>query len=113
MNYYTFYGDSSTTAGEIEYDHIVPVLGFDSFYDDDLYHADDVIHFSDNGETACIGAADETVCDDKPHQDLFEFTVSSFVGTRAQANSINGSVYRLPKNNAYGIAHLGLIDPDG
>ena len=113
MNYYTFYGDSSTTAGEIEYDHIVPVLGFDSFYNDDLYHPDDVIYFSDNGSTACIGAADMTVCDDKTPQYTYEYTVSSFIGTRAQANSITGSVYRLPKNNAYGIAHLGLIDPDG
>lgn len=65
MNYWLFYGDSSSKAGETEYDHIVPILQIDSNYDDDLYHEDDIIYFSDNGSSACIGAKDQNVCDDK------------------------------------------------
>ena len=64
MNQYLFYGDTKLLAGDTDYDHIVPVIQVDSKYDDDLYHEDDIIYFSDNGETACIGAKNVHVCDD-------------------------------------------------
>ena len=65
MNYYKFHDDKSPTAGESEYDHIVPVLEIKSNYDDNLYHADDIIIFSDNGESACIGNKDPSLSDDE------------------------------------------------
>jgi len=42
----------------------VPILGIVSNYDDSDYHDDDVIYFSDNGESSCIGASNVYVCDD-------------------------------------------------
>jgi len=36
-------------------------------------------------------------------------TVSDFIGTRMQANSKTGPIYRLPVT-PYGIAHTGIID---
>lgn len=62
MNQFVFYKNKSPSAGEAEYDHIVSVIGFDSNYDDNLYHPDDVIHISDHGETACIKSKDKTNC---------------------------------------------------
>ena len=56
MNQYAFYNNTSLTAGDSDYDHIVPVLGIDSNYSDGLYHPEDIIYFSDNGESACINA---------------------------------------------------------
>ena len=83
MNQWIFYGDSSSTAGDSDYDHIVPVLQIDSNYDDNLYHPDDVIYFSDNGESACIGASDVHVCDDYSPQFIYSYKFSEFVGTRS------------------------------
>lgn len=58
MNQYAFYGSTSLSAGDSDYDHIVPVLKVDSNYNDGLYHPDDIIYFSDNGSSACIKATD-------------------------------------------------------
>ncbi len=76
MNQYSFYNDTSKTAGDSDYDHIVPVIQIDSNYDDDLYHADDIIYFSDNGESACIGATDVHVCDDFEPRFTFKYIFS-------------------------------------
>ena len=112
MNQYKFYGDTSKTAGDSDYDHIVPVLRIDSKYDDDLYHADDVITFSDNGETACIGATDVHVCDDIEPQFTYSYTFGEFVGTRTEANEMTASLYTLP-SVPYGISHKGVVDTNG
>lgn len=115
MNQYLFYVSKISTAGDSDYDHIVPVLAITSKYNDGLYHADDIITFSDNGESACIGATKQTTCDDD-HQKrpyYYNYTFSSFVGTRATANSPTGHVYSLPSSTSvgnYGIAHTGIVD---
>ena len=56
MNQYTFYKGTSSSAGEPNYDYIVPVLGNNQNITIRLYHVDDIITFSDNGESACIGS---------------------------------------------------------
>ena len=109
MNQFTFYNTTSIFAGDSDYDHIVPILQFDSKYTDGLYHADDVIHFSDNGESACIGAKNKNVCNDTVPPFIYKMTVSDFIGTRVQANNKTGPLYRLPVI-PYGIAHTGIID---
>ena len=76
-NQFVFYKDSSPSAGDPEYDHIIPVLRIDSNFNDSLYHPDDVIYFSDNGESACINSTDQTVCNDTGvPQFMFNYTVS-------------------------------------
>ena len=88
MNQFIFYGNNTPMAGDSDYDHIVPVLRIDSFHDDDLYHADDVIYFSDNGETNCIGASDVHSCDNGGIEPIFIFSYKfeEFIGTRSEAN---------------------------
>ena len=116
-NQYLFYGSKISTAGDSDYDHIVPVLAITSKYNDALYHADDIITFSDNGESACIGATKQATCDDdrqtRPY--YYNYTFSSFVATRTVANSkTSGHVYSLPSSTSvgnYGIAHTGIVDP--
>jgi len=49
MNHNQFYGSKDPEAGFHFYDHIVSVAKYSSNYDDDEYHGDDVITFSDNG----------------------------------------------------------------
>ncbi len=49
MNYYMFYGNTNPLAGEPDYDHIVSIENIQSKYDDELYHDDDIITFSDHG----------------------------------------------------------------
>ena len=49
MNHYLFYGNTDPDAGYKEYDHIVSIYKIESNYDDDEYHEDDIITFSDHG----------------------------------------------------------------
>ncbi len=92
-NEYLFYGDTDPTAGDDEYDHIVPVLSMD----------EDNITFSDNGLWG----------DAKDPQYLFTYPLSTFVATRKEANNPNGQVYSLSKEtNNYGIAITGILDED-
>lgn len=49
MNQYLFYGELNPNAGYPDYDHIVSATSVQSDYDDDEYHDDDVITFSDHG----------------------------------------------------------------
>lgn len=45
-----FYGHcSDPSAGDPEYDHITSVVSVSSAFDDDLYHPEDVLVFSDHG----------------------------------------------------------------
>lgn len=49
MNHYLFYGIKDETYGYHFYDHIVSISEIQSKYDDDYYHDDDIIIFSDHG----------------------------------------------------------------
>lgn len=109
MNMLAFYNISTESYGSINYDHIVPVFQIDSKYDDDLYHADDVIFISDNGESACIGAKDAHVCDDITPQYIYSYVFGEFIGTRSDANTKTGVLYTLPVRS-FGIVHTGIVD---
>lgn len=115
MNQYLFYGSKASNAGDSAYDHIVPVLAIESKYNDNKYHADDIIYFSDNGESACIGALHQTTCDDDRQQRpyYYNYTFGAFGATRANANLQTGPVYSLASSTTvgnYGIAHTGVVD---
>ena len=107
MNYYMFYGITDKTAGERDYDHIVSISRVDSNYDDDLYHNDDIVTFSDHGLWAPRTTG-------PPY--LFSYTMRDFIGTREQANSQrSGAIYTLPASPVanFGIAHTGNVDLKG
>lgn len=107
MNYYEFYGMTDKTAGEMDYDHIVSVSRVDSNYDDDLYHDDDIITFSDHGLFSPRSTGPLY---------LFSYPMTAFIGTRAQANSQrSGAIYTLPASPVanFGIAHTGNVDLSG
>jgi hypothetical protein len=109
MNYYLFYGMTSPTAGDAEYDHIVSVSSISSAYDDDKYHDEDVIVISDHGLWAPYRTGPVY---------LFNYTFKDFVGTREEANKKTGNTYTLPASSKtttfnYGIAHTGIMDDDG
>jgi hypothetical protein len=97
--------------GDPQYDHIVPILGFDTDqpYETSagLYFPGDWITLSDNGLYGPSG-------DPPGYQFLFSYEVESFQGTREQANRADGLMYTLcntPPN--YGIAIEGVLDLDG
>lgn len=103
MNYNTFYNDQSPSAGDADYDHIVPVVGISSKspLTDTTYHGDDIIYFSDNG---LYGTKANT-----PY--VFNYTFDQFQKTRAGANTKNGDVYSLPNTGSnYGIVITGIND---
>lgn len=102
-NEYRFYGDPDPTAGDTEYDHIVPVIGIGSNHSltDPNYYADDVIYFSDNG---LWGDASNP-----PYN--FNYSFNAFQGSRKQANARRGAVYTLSNSGSnYGIAITGVMD---
>ena len=88
-NEYLFYGYTDPSAGDKQYDHIVPVLNVGSAS----------ITFSDNGLWS----------DSAPYY-IFTYPISSFSATREQANNPNGSIYSLPSLSTYGIAITGISD---
>jgi hypothetical protein len=98
------------TAGDPQYDHIVPVLGFGSNYSFERFGSDfvasDVITISDNGLYGPVGQP-------PVYPFLFRYRLRNFPGTRQQANDPWGPVYMLrnrPKN--FGIAIEGVADLD-
>ena len=101
-NEYLFYGNTKSSAGEPEYDHIVSVLKVESKYTDGLYHGDDVIYFSDNALWAP---------DPKKPQYIFSMTFDEIQKTRKQANAKDGPIYSLccdPTYGNYGQAITGV-----
>ena len=84
-----------------EYDHIVPVHSVQSNYNDNAYHADDVITFNDNYLTTDCGP----------------YTFASFQGTRRSVlnqcgTGSSASYYALPSEAgiaSYGIALTGVV----
>ncbi len=90
-NEYRFYEDTDPSAGDDEYDHIVPVLSIGS----------DSITFSDNGLWA----------PQDPPVYIFTYPLSTFLATREQANDPNGPIYSLSKKTKnYASAITGIID---
>ena len=79
MNNYLFYGDKNATAGQTDYDHIVPILGIGSSQSltDPGYYSDDVIYLSDNGLWTPHGS--------DPNY-IFKYPFGAFQQDRKQAN---------------------------
>jgi hypothetical protein len=90
MNQYLF-GNLPYT-GAPEYEHIVTVVSVTSNYDDNLYHDEDLLVFTDHGLWGAY----------PPYPYLFNFTFKSFQGTRAYANLPTSPVYTLCNNANYG-----------
>lgn len=104
-NEYLFYGKTKPSAGDPDYDHIVPVFGTASrhSFNNNKYHPYDVIYFSDNG-----------LWTDPFPSYLFQYPFTPFQASRREANRKNGNIYSLAKNGEnYGIAIKGVIDLDG
>jgi len=103
-NEYLFYNDNSPTAGDSEYDHIVPVIGITSSHpltDTTTYYGDDILHFSDNGLWGVKANP----------QYYFNYTFDDVQGSRKEANDKNGEVYTLANTvNNYGMVVTGVKD---
>jgi len=98
------YGETDSTAGDAEYDHIVPVIGVGSNHPltDAGYYPDDTLTFSDNG----------LVGDDTPEGSayLFTYAFGDFPKTRADANAADGPWYALASEGAnYGVVVKGIV----
>ena len=103
-NEYLLYGDTQLNAGDSEYDHIVPVIGFGSNYAlNNSFYSDDKVLLSDNGLYTPKGVA-------TPYYYLFN--VTTFLNNRQKANLRNGQIYSLAKYpiKKYGIAITGIMD---
>eukprot|EP01040_Poterioochromonas_malhamensis_P005653 gene5653-6075_t len=104
MNYYEFYNVAVPSAGDADYDHIVPVLGIRSNHplnDTTTYYDDDEIIFSDNG---LYGLASNA-----PY--VFSYTFKQFQKSRENANTKNGDIYSLPNTASnYGLYITGIAD---
>jgi len=112
MNHYLFSGgiNKDTTYGFHFYDHIVSVAKVESNYDDNLYHDDDIITFSDNGLWCPEGG-------NCPY--YFRYSFKEFCGNRTTSNDPEGPIYTMPSDLMqpnmmnFGIAHTGVRDDDG
>lgn len=103
-NEYLFYGKTSPSAGDPDYDHIVPVTGVASNSPlNSTYYASDVITFSDNGLW--------TGTSNGQPQYVFSYPFGTFEASRRTANAKTGSVYSVTNDNAnYGVAITGIVD---
>ena len=104
-NEYLFYGNTSSTAGDPDYDHIVPVTGFSSNHPltSTSYYSDDILTFSDNGLWGNPS--------NPPY--IFSYPIGSFQATRKEANSKTGAIYSVTNDASnYGIAVTGVMDTD-
>jgi hypothetical protein len=105
-NEYQLYGSTDPSAGDPQYDHIVPVFGIRSHHPilDGKYFADDRLTFSDNGLWG------------RPfhYPYFYTYRFAGFPRDRARANAREGPLYSLPRpGRNYGIAILGVKDADG
>ena len=104
MNHKMFYGIDKDDAGEADYDHIVSVTKLESNYDDDEYHADDLVTMEDHG----LYAPDWNAIY------YFTYQMKDFIATREESNN-NHHVYSIPDTGKdgsgnFGIAHTGILD---
>lgn len=102
-NEYLFYKNPHPEAGDNEYDHIVPVIGFQSKHvlTDAHYYGDDIITFSDNGLWG----------NEKKTPYIFSYGCDAFLADRRQANAKDGAIYSLSDGGRnYGIAIVGVMD---
>lgn len=107
-NEFRFYNERNPSAGDPDYDHIVPVVGISStkplVANRSRYFGTDVLTFSDNGLWSPKG---------KPTY-LFGSSFSAFPKNRRQANAKTAPIYSLNNNASnYGIAITGVADRDG
>jgi hypothetical protein len=105
MNQFLFYGNTAENAGDVEYDHIVPVTAVEtqSSASDSAYH-NDVLIFSDNGlYTPNLPAI----------QYKFGYSFDAFQRTRAEANQQLAPPYSLSKGTDFGLVVTGVLDPLG
>jgi len=106
MNHCLFYGNcDEPTAGCVGYDHIVSLAKVESNFDDDDYHDEDIVTFSDHGLWSPRSGT--------PY--YFSYTFKEVQGTREQANAKGGPLYMInnePKVGNYGNAQTGIIDPN-
>ena len=106
-NEYLFYKNRNPSAGDPDYDHIVPVVRIRSMQPlvppTRNFLSTDVLSFSDNGLWSPTKVPPYT----------FTATFGQFLKSRRQANDPKGPVYSL-KSNAqnYGIAITGVADPN-
>ncbi|HEY8899603.1 MAG TPA: hypothetical protein VIM61_04270 [Chthoniobacterales bacterium] len=104
-NEFKLYGRRAASAGDPQYDHIVPVSRIRSQapLHSRRYHGTDRVTFSDNG-----------LWGTRHFRYFFPATFAKFPGNRAQANDPRGPIYRLPDyGRNFGIAILGVKDRDG
>lgn len=102
----SFEVSNDPSAGDNEYDHIVPVTGISSTHplSSRSYYGDDVVTLSDNGLWSPDG---------KPEY-IFNFPFASSQATRKEANSKAHPVYSIPRGvRNYGVAIKGILDRDG
>ncbi len=126
-NEYKLYNNKKPGAGDPEYDHIVPVVGWGSDYplDDGRLHDDDVILISDNGLSTPYNTITPPIPPKGKVPYYFYYKLDHFLKDRAEANLPNGSMYsllHLPKYQAgedekmrkdkqnYGLAITGVED---
>ncbi|GAM22595.1 hypothetical protein SAMD00019534_057700, partial [Acytostelium subglobosum LB1] len=101
MNQYRFDGNTSPSAGDPQYDHIVPVIGTSTNHSVNSYHGSDTLTLSDNAEWER---------DDNPPY-FFTYRFDEFQLSRKQANAKNGPLYSTADNaENYGIALTGVVD---
>ena len=110
MNHNLFYGIDDPEYGFHYYDHITSVAKIESNYDDEEYHPDDRITFSDHG----VWSPEFN----PPY--YFSYTFDEFRANRTMANSPQGNIYSMPddvltttwryKMLNFGVAHTGPAD---
>lgn len=81
------------------------VFQIESQFDDDEYHAEDILTLEDHGLWNPVKTGPTY---------LFNYTFADFQGTRTSANAKEGPIYTLPSSVPnYGITHTGVTDTQG
>jgi hypothetical protein len=102
-NEFYFYTDTTRLVGDNEYDHIVPVIGWESprkLDSDDI--TGDVLLFSDNG----LLGEDNTAKPNKTVPYYFTYPIPYFMCDRATANSQNKVNRKNSDNRIYSLLEL-------
>lgn len=105
-NEFLLYGNPNPSAGDPQYDHIVPVTGVGSRRPlrEEREFPDDVLIFSDNG---LFGTG-------PTRQFIYRAEFRRFPASRAAANAPTAPVYSLPDyGRNFGVAVTGVVDRDG